>query len=65
MGALQDWGAIWRFAYGHGREELFQPERMDYFNMVSDPLSQAAERASICLFLRGDISALRIARRLR
>ena len=55
MGALQDWGAIWRFAYGHGREELFQPERMDYFNMVSDPLSQAAERASICLFLRGDM----------
>ncbi len=23
--------------------------------MVSDPLSQAAERASICLFLRGDM----------
>ena len=28
---------------------------MDYFNLVSDPLSQAADRASLCLFLRGDL----------
>jgi hypothetical protein len=55
MGALQGWGVIWRFAYSHNRDELFQPGRLDYFNMVSDPLSQAAERASICLFLRGDM----------
>lgn len=55
MGAIQDWDAIWRFAYSHNRDHLFQPGRMDYFNMVSDPLSQAAERASICLFLRGDM----------
>ncbi len=55
MGAFQDWGAIWRFAYSHSRNNLFEPARMDYFNMVSDPLSQAAERASICLFLRGDL----------
>jgi hypothetical protein len=46
---------IWRFAYSHNREDLFEPGRMDYFNMVSDPLGQAAERASICLFLRGDM----------
>ncbi len=55
LGAIQDWDAIWRFAYSHNRDHLFQPGRMDYFNMVSDPLSQAAERASICLFLRGDM----------
>ncbi len=55
MGALQGWGVIWRFAYSHNRDDLFQPGRLDYFNMVSDPLSQAAERASICLFLRGDM----------
>jgi hypothetical protein len=30
---------------------------MDYFNMSSDPLGQAAERASLCLFLRGDMKA--------
>lgn len=55
LGAIQDWDAIWRFAYSHNRDHLFQPGRMDYFNMASDPLSQAAERASICLFLRGDM----------
>ena len=55
MGALQGWGVIWRFAYSHNRNDLFQPGQLDYFNMVSDPLGQAAERASICLFLRGDM----------
>ena len=55
LGALQGWGGIWRFAYSHSREAIFTPTRMDYFNMVADPLSQAAERASICLFLRGDL----------
>ncbi|HOW66780.1 MAG TPA: beta-galactosidase [Candidatus Paceibacterota bacterium] len=55
MGALQGWGGIWRFAYSHSREAMFTPSRMGYFDMASDPLSQAAERASICLFLRGDL----------
>jgi hypothetical protein len=55
MGAIQGWDAIWRFAYSHNRDNLFQPGRLDYFNMATDPLSQAAERASLCLFLRGDM----------
>ena len=28
---------------------------MGYFDVASDPLSQAGERASLCLFLRGDL----------
>ncbi len=55
MGALQDWGGIWRFAYSHSREAMFAPSRINYFDMACDPLGQAAERASICLFLRGDL----------
>lgn len=55
LGALQGWGGIWRFAYSHSREALFTPSRMGYFDLASDPLSQAAERASLCLFLRGDL----------
>jgi hypothetical protein len=55
MGALQGWGGIWRFAYSHSREAMFTPSKMGYFDLASDPLSQAAERASICLFLRGDL----------
>ena len=57
LGAIQGWDAIWRFAYSHSRDNLFQPGRLDYFNMATDPLSQAAERASLCLFLRGDMRA--------
>jgi hypothetical protein len=57
MGALQGWGGIWRFAYSHSREAMFTPSKMGYFDMAGDPLSQAAERASICLFLRGDLQA--------
>jgi hypothetical protein len=55
LGALQGWGGIWRFAYSHGREAISTPSRMGYFDLAGDPLSQAAERASLCLFLRGDL----------
>lgn len=57
LGALQGWGGIWRFAYSHSPEGMFTPGRMGYFDLASDPLSQAAERASLCLFLRGDMQA--------
>jgi hypothetical protein len=57
MGALQGWGGIWRFAYSHGREANIAPARMDYFNMATDPLGQASERATLCLFMRGDMKA--------
>jgi hypothetical protein len=55
MGALQGWAGIWRFAYSHSQKNLFSGAPLGYFDMVSDPLSQAAERASLCLFLRGDM----------
>jgi hypothetical protein len=55
MGALQGWSGLWRFAYSHSRDALFQPARLGYFDVASDPLSQAAERASLCLFVRGDL----------
>jgi len=55
MGALQGWGGIWRFAYSHSRENMFTPSQMGYFDVATDPLSQAAERACLCLFLRGDL----------
>jgi hypothetical protein len=34
---------------------MFSPSKMGYFDLAGDPLSQAAERASLCLFLRGDL----------
>ena len=55
--ALQNWAGVWRFAWAHGRADSVHPEkaRLDYFNIAGDPLSLAAERASICLYLRRDI----------
>lgn len=54
--AVQDWDGLWRFAYAHGRESLVDnPEHSpNYFDVATDPLSQASDRASICLFLRRD-----------
>jgi len=56
IAALQDWGGVWRFAYAHSRESAMNGGPMGYFDMANDPLSLAAERASICLFLRGDLA---------
>jgi len=55
MAALQDWSVVWRFAYSHGRDNLFEPRGAGYFDLVTDPLNQVAERAGLCLFLRGDM----------
>lgn len=55
LGAVQDWDGLWRFAYSHSRENIVRPGAMNYFDIASDPLNMAAERASLCLFLRGDI----------
>jgi hypothetical protein len=57
LGAIQDWDGIWRFSYAHSRESVKAPGRLNYFDVASDPLNLAAERASLCLFLRGDLQA--------
>lgn len=61
QGALQDWAGIWRFAYGHNADTVLRPDgsALNYFDMVSDPLSLAAERATLCLFIRGDLAPLK------
>lgn len=56
MAALQDWSVVWKFAYSHNRDNLFQPSPMNYFDMAADPLNLAADRASLMLFRRGDLS---------
>ena len=55
--ALRDWDGLWRFAYSHSRDNLKDVDMRSpgYFDLASDPLSQASDRASICLFLRGDL----------
>ena len=59
--ALQDWAALWRFAWAHGLDAALAPGTtgIGYFNVASDPLQMASERATLCLFLRGDLPPLR------
>lgn len=61
IGALQGWSGMWRFAWAHGIQGVSAPEtqRMDYFNLAGDPLLLASERATVCLFLRGDLPELK------
>jgi hypothetical protein len=54
--ALQQWSGVWRFAYSHSRDNLFKPGTAGYFDLATDPLNQAAERATMCLFLRSDMA---------
>ena len=59
LGALQDWDGIWRFDWAHTRDGIANPcGPIGYFDIVNDPLSLAAERAALCLFLRGDLAPL-------
>ena len=57
LAARQAWDGVWRFAYSHDGSNLFAPRALNYFDMACDPLGQAAERASLCLFLRRDLDA--------
>ena len=56
MAGIQEWDGLWRFAYAHSAEALLDDESHypGYFDVSTDPLSQASDRASVCLFLRGD-----------
>ena len=60
LSALQDWDGLWRFAYTHSAQDLDEgrPCVPGYFNVGTDPLGQAADRASVCLFLRRDLAPL-------
>ena len=58
IAAMEDWDGLWRFAWSHDIEGVRHPERkpMDYFNLAGDPLLLASERATMCLFLRRDLT---------
>ncbi len=55
LAAIQSWNGVWRFTYGTDPEALFQAAPANFQSLVRDPLNQAADRAAMCLFLRGDM----------
>ena len=59
LAALQDWDGVWRFQWAYEHAGIVNPRGpMGFFDIACDPLSLAAERAALCLFLRGDIAPL-------
>ena len=55
MAAEQEWDGLWRFAYSHNKNNLPDGKGSPgYFDCGTDPLIAASDRASVCLFLRGD-----------
>jgi hypothetical protein len=53
--AEQRWDGLWRFAYSHSNRNLLDGQgNPGYFDCVTDPLIAASDRASVCLYLRGD-----------
>lgn len=55
LASKQEWDGLWRFAFSHSNKSLKDGEGSPgYFNSTTDPLVSASDRASICLYLRGD-----------
>ena len=55
--ALNDWGGAWRFAYAHSLQTAMKSLGfVGCFDVATDPAQQLADRASIFLFLRGDLA---------
>lgn len=60
LAAAQDWDGAWRYLWAHDHSRALEPgrHRIAKLESASDPLAQAADRAALCLFLRGDMAPL-------
>lgn len=59
MGAyasLQDWDALYRFAWAHDAALLREQKPIQGFDIATDPLHQLTERQIVLLFGRGDVA---------
>lgn len=54
--ALQDWDALYRFAWGHSRNAVLKKEPVIRFDTVQDPVARFAEKIIVLMFRRGDVS---------
>ncbi len=62
MGAyssLQDWDALYRFAWSHSQANMFKACPAKGFDIVTDPVGQLTERQVVLLFGRGDVAPAR------
>ena len=63
MAAAGNWSALWRYAWSDNPMPIVDPNHypLQFFMIGADPLALATERATTCMFLRGDADGLRSA----
>ena len=54
--ALQDWDALYRFAWSHARDPMFKDSSLSGFDICRDPIGQLTERQVVLMFGRRDVS---------
>lgn len=54
--AMQDWDAIYRFAYGHSTDKISRPTPVTTFDHFYDPIGILSGRIIYFLFVRGDVA---------
>lgn len=54
--ALQDWDAVYRFAWSHDRKKNLDIHPISHFDIASDLISLYTDRQIALLFARGDVS---------
>lgn len=60
--ALQDWDALFQFAYAHSREKVMQENDVSgYFDTLTDPVKSFAQRIGVRLFLDRELKTAPVA----
>ncbi|MBS1368339.1 MAG: hypothetical protein HPZ91_00125 [Lentisphaeria bacterium] len=58
--SVQDWDALFHFAYAHGREVAFRDDYLftqsGHFDSVVDPVKSLSQRIGLALFLNGELA---------
>lgn len=55
--ALQNWAALYRFAWSHSADDIARVVSAYGFNAVNDPMAQLSDRIAIAMFRRGDVES--------
>ncbi len=54
--ALQDWDALYQFAWGHSNVTVENDRPFGSLDFANDPLAQLSDRITMLLFRRGDVA---------
>ncbi len=58
--ALQNWDALYRFAWSHSASGIYKVEGAYGFDAVNDPMAQLSDRIAIAMFRRGDVAPAKV-----